>query len=959
MATEVQQQALYSFWPKQKYAFDLIFSQRIEQLLYGGAAGGAKDLTITTPIPTPAGWVAMGDLQTGDMVLDESGRPSRVVYAHPFLYDSAIYRLTFDDGTEIEAGAEHLWLTFAANELAALTRRDPEWRAHRRERRLSRATGRRSERFTAAVTERNQLTPPPPLQAPAGTVRRTDEIAATLRTPSGRANHAVPVAEPLELPEKELPLDPYLLGVWLGDGSSGSGQVCTPDAEIEAAFIAAGYPSGKKSPRGRAWSFTARGLVGVLRAAGVLGDKHIPPVYLRASRDQRLALLQGLMDSDGSVADSGAAEFTNTNRHIIDGAQELVVSLGWKVQVREFRAMLYGKDCGPAWRIKWTPSEYVFRLYRKRSRQRLATRRTTKFRYIVSCERIPTVKTRCITVANPSGLFLAGRSMVPTHNSHFARGLAAYVANLWPGSDFAIFRRTDAELQANHVAPWLEEVDPFVPGGRWFQQKMQYVWPSPAWCWCEKAGTCAHSSVTAFRHVDDNRGVKKHQGAEFAGQAVDEATHFAGPDIDYLFTRIRASESQRVAHDVMGPDGKAYRYPGWPGWLKLQLLTANPGDIGHQYMLDTFIDPEEGLERLRDEGLAQIKAISDGPHSLTNENGWTRWLGTYHTSTGEEREITVDVDGGQRWTVEIDLGETRAHVKRAFVPARLRDNPALDPVEYAANLAIGSAENRQRLLNGDWGYAEDAVFKTLSPEVHQVDTRKIFGLDRYDDPVPCPYEWPRAIGQDHGTAKPTAAIWVCQEEEGFLIAYQEYYQSGPVGQHVREIKGLMDSDGHPELVIQADPRLWHRNQGVDQQISVAEIYAHLGEPPVDPSARRMAREGGITMRAARIEDKAALLSLEMLLEPEPDRLFPYWHPKSGQGGAPRLFIAKQCRFLWRELTNLKHPGLDDDGHYQEGLKNGQPDHAYDALKRVAGPFQKSLVMPSQRRVPVLVEAVSS
>ena len=55
--------------------------------------------------------------------------------------------------------------------------------------------------------------------------------------------------------------------------------------------------------------------------------------------------------------------------------------------------------------------------------------------------------------------------------SQFAREVAAYIANLWPGSTFAIFRRTDSELQSNHVGKWLTEVDPYVPGGRWAQQK--------------------------------------------------------------------------------------------------------------------------------------------------------------------------------------------------------------------------------------------------------------------------------------------------------------------------------------------------------------------------------------------------------------------------------------------------------------------------------------------------------
>src|SRR5690606_6966767 len=110
-------------------------------------------------------------------------------------------------------------------------------------------------------------------------------------------------------------------------------------------------------------------------------------------------------------------EFTNTKRELAEGVFELIVSLGWKARVVEGRATLRGRDCGPKWDIKWTPSEVVFRLKRKRDRQRLATRRTTRYRYIVKAERVPGMPMRCITVDSPSHLFLVGRSMVPTHNT--------------------------------------------------------------------------------------------------------------------------------------------------------------------------------------------------------------------------------------------------------------------------------------------------------------------------------------------------------------------------------------------------------------------------------------------------------------------------------------------------------------------------------------------------------------
>jgi hypothetical protein len=543
--------------------------------------------------------------------------------------------------------------------------------------------------------------------------------------------------------------------------------------------------------------------------------------------------------------------------------------------------------------------------------------------------------------------------------SHFARALCAHLAILWPGSHGAIFRRTDAELQSNHVQKWLQDVDPFVPGGQMMYQAMEYRWPSPAWCWCEKLRPCPHSSVTEFRHVDNVRGAQKHQGSEFAFQVLDEGTHFTPSDVDFLYTRIRAPVEHRHPQRIVAPNGRGHEYPGWPHWRRLQVITANPGDIGHEYMRDNYIDPESGIE-LDESGM---KDIINGPHQLVDPvTGSSHYMDVYtDPETGEEKDIEVDLRGGQTWTVDIDLGPPMGHVQvnRAYVPARVQDNPALDPLEYAGSLAVGSVELRQRLLDGDWGYSEDKVFKMLSREVHQVDGRRIFGESASGAMRPPPFSWPRGIGQDHGTTKPTAAVWLCQEEEGFLIAYQEYYRPGAVGLHIRGIKELMEWDGHPDLTVEADPRLWHRNQGVEAQISVAAIYQYAGIPPDDPGERKIMAEQGIRLRQAKIEDVAALDALFDLLEPDPERMFPYWHPMAGEYGAPGLFFTENCRMTYREMSNLKHGGMGEDGRYQEGVKTGQADHAFDALKRIAEPFRRRVVAPRRRRgAPrAVVEAV--
>ena len=540
--------------------------------------------------------------------------------------------------------------------------------------------------------------------------------------------------------------------------------------------------------------------------------------------------------------------------------------------------------------------------------------------------------------------------------SHFERMVAVYVAKTWPGSTFSIFRQTDSQLRENHIKKWNAEIAPKF-GGRYLVQQMEYHWPSPAWCWCPKTekngqpAVCVHSSQTVFRHIDAVLGVMKHQGATWAGLGSDEATLLTGSDNEFLFTRVRpdGAELPKEMMDLNGVGdprrkGEPYQYPGWPGYHRFQLLTANPGGPGHDWCYANFVDPMDAISRFPE--LWEDKEIISGPEPLLNSRGEEVWTETVIGPDGKELELTVDMRGGQKWTVLIHLPEPYGDVemKRAFVPARLADNPTVDAKQYAAGLAAGSAEQKRRYLDGDWSYSEDKVFKVLDPDVHLIDPEWVFGTDRRP-----PLSWPRGIGQDHGTAKQTACAWITLDEEGFLICYMEYYKTGPVGEHVTAIRDLMLKDGHPELTLRGDPRIVHHNQGINMKISVADIYRHGGEPASSPGERMVQRrEAGIRIKMSTITDEAAMTALTDLLEPDAGRIFPDWHPKRGEFGAPMLFFTKAVRSGWREMQNLRHPPVEEDGLYGEGIKDGQPDHFFDALKRIAGPFHQRLAVGKRR-----------
>jgi dUTPase len=244
----------------------------------------------------------------------------------------------------------------------------------------------------------------------------------------------VALAGPLQYAEQVLPIEPYVFGIWLGDGTSTAAEITTADDEVVANISSAGTTVAKTARTLGYWiggaghsrsPTTGRyerngSLSSRLRDLGVHGRKHIPECFLRASVRQRFALLHGLMDSDGYCDVIGRCELAGTNRRLIQDALELIVGLGFKAVLREDRARLNGKDCGPRYRIAFTPDRPVFRLSRKLNRQKL-TGLTHRARSIVDVRAIASVPVRCIEVDAPHGMYLAGRSCVPTHNSSLGR----------------------------------------------------------------------------------------------------------------------------------------------------------------------------------------------------------------------------------------------------------------------------------------------------------------------------------------------------------------------------------------------------------------------------------------------------------------------------------------------------------------------------------------------------------
>lgn len=274
-----------------------------------------------------------------------------------------------------------------------------------------------------------------------GRVRSTREIRDTLTTVTGHLNHSIPLAKPLDLPSADLPIGPYTLGAWLGDGDSWGARITSSDPEILDYIEAEGYGIRLYADE-RADVCPRYGIVRLrseLRSSGLLktkreqqDTKRIPKIYLRASVAQRRDLLAGLLDTDGTVSPQGTTQFTTTRIGLADDVYELAVSLGYRVSRIEGVARLNGRACGPKWTLSFTTTDPVFKLKRKLAALQVGTVRhnpdKNNCRYIREVRPVPEVPMRCITVDSPNHLFLAGRGMIPTHNTVVLRGIAMEVA---------------------------------------------------------------------------------------------------------------------------------------------------------------------------------------------------------------------------------------------------------------------------------------------------------------------------------------------------------------------------------------------------------------------------------------------------------------------------------------------------------------------------------------------------
>lgn len=390
----------------------LVAEGRLKRVIINIPPRYGKAICENTDILTDKGFIKAFQVKIGDKFIGSNGKWTNVNAVYPQGITD-LYRVTFSDKSYVDTCSEHLW---------QVKNRD---RKH---------------------TE----------------IKKTKELIGDLYAGDGRKKWKIPMIDSIKEHNSDdwcdITIDPYLLGCWLGDGSSSSAEITTMDLDIANAFLSV-YKKGIRTHQNSGKAETI-GLIGgfhvELKELNLIRNKHIPLEYLYGDFKTRLAVLQGLMDTDGTCnKKNGAISFCNKNRNIIDGIKYLISSLGGVYS-------LYHKNGSINVSFRLPNGLKPFRLQRKLQYIPKHNARLIPRRFIKSITKIENKKTICFEVDAKDKLFTVTRDLILTHNTEIvvkmfiAWGLAlnkrAKFIHLSSSSDLALDNSAMAKeyIQSEH-----------------------------------------------------------------------------------------------------------------------------------------------------------------------------------------------------------------------------------------------------------------------------------------------------------------------------------------------------------------------------------------------------------------------------------------------------------------------------------------------------------------------------
>lgn len=717
------------------------------EIFYGGAAGGGKAQSLRGVVYTPFGSRRVGDLKIGDAVCTPYGTTAKIIYLHPIV-EQELYQLTFSDGSKACGSGEHLWRI---------------WYSSRKK---------KQEKHTVP------LFPSEDLRGFNATTLQVKEFVE-----SGYHDVKIPVTHPVVFTKSYKydcrEIEPYLLGVLLGDGciTTKSLTLACDDPEI-VDIIEARNPFKFSHTEGSiCWRISVKsGIHAQLDRLKLLGTKSstkfIPEWYKYAPIKDRWELIRGLMDTDGYADDRGRLQYVSVSEQLAKDVQWLAWSLGATCKITS-KIGSYKTKGGSRIKCQKVYMLYIqsrnnadfFNLSRKKARcegQLYNGGFSTIGRRVISVTPMGKELARCITIDHPSGLYLTD-DFVVTHNSFLLRAAAIFYCSRIPYLQAYLVRRLSTDLKKNHVEgptgfrallePWTRA---FTPDGKPFAQ----IVDAEIRFW-------NHSKIF-LAHCELEKDKYNFQGPEVHLFLPDELTHFS--EGIYRFIRGRQRIGSLRPHL---PPEYLHKFP-------LCIAASNPGNVGHEWVKRSFVDMCPG-----------------------------------------EAIVKVSKSEGGRL--------------RQFIPATMRDNPYLEE-EYGDTLeGLGSPELVKAMKDGDWNVLMGGMFPNFSRTRHMVAPFKIpvhwVRIMTLDWGFWYPFSvnwWALAAEEyDHPETKQHIPF-------GSLICYREWYGTQKPGSNLgigmdpesvakKILQMERSAEGPPDYRF-ADPEMWKSDTGV----TTASLFSKTG-----------------------------------------------------------------------------------------------------------------------------------
>ena len=397
------------------------------QVAVASGHGVGKAQPVSLMVHTPSGLRRWGDLQVGDSLFGSDGHPTVIIQRHDHGV-KPMFRVTFDDGSSTLCCGEHLWTVRGRN-------------------------GRRTNSGWVTMS--------------------TDQIIKAGVTRSNGTAKAkcweLPQHEAVQFAHQFVPMDPYTLGVWLGDGGRKTARITTNDLEVIEQIQSAGYTTHIGSKSGTtAKAVTVHGIRQALRALGVLDkysfEKYVPRVYLENTPAYRAELLRGLLDTDGEVSKSGTIIFSSTSYQLANDVVWLARSLGGKARISaKVKAPFYRDKSGnkvagrPCWRATMSFPDGFSPFYIRRKLDRVVKyQRRYLSRWIASIEPAVPEVAMCVTVSAKDHLYLANDFIV-THNSALVSWLVLWAMSTYEDTKGVVTANTEVQLRTKtwpELAKW-------------------------------------------------------------------------------------------------------------------------------------------------------------------------------------------------------------------------------------------------------------------------------------------------------------------------------------------------------------------------------------------------------------------------------------------------------------------------------------------------------------------------